>query len=291
MVGIDISGFQPDNVEGSWDFIVVKSTQGTEGVVNPKVGAQWANAARTTRGLYHYARPAESSGAMQADLFADDALARGFRPNIDMWQLDAEDGLNAGVSNAQWQTFVSSFMDRALARLGSRGFVYMGWYFVLGHGLQPHINKYKWWLPAYGPDDGGVHDYPPGVPANLVVIQQYTDQGGVDKNVIKDLGRYLPTPTPPPPPAPPKVRPTYMPALQLPPIVSACACPTGGAWLLGADGGVFGFGGAPFKGCPHGDKNVKLRDGEGWSQIRPANAKEHGYTYVCITTDGDPYAY
>ena len=51
--------------------------------------------------------------------------------------------------------------------------------------------------------------------------------------------------------SPPKgVTPMYSPALALQPIVADLRCPAGGAWLLGADGSVYGFGGAPyFGGC------------------------------------------
>lgn len=51
---------------------------------------------------------------------------------------------------------------------------------------------------------------------------------------------------------PTKVAPMYDPPITLAPIVADLACPTGGAWVLGRDGGVYAFGGAPFHGSAAG---------------------------------------
>src|SRR4051794_12869162 len=112
-VGIDISAYQADDVPGDWLFIVVKSTEGNT-YVNPRFDAQWRNAARTRRGVYHYARPAKSDGATQAKRFSDHALLHGFKPGEDMWQLDVEGALNEGVTGPQWAFFVAQFMNLAL---------------------------------------------------------------------------------------------------------------------------------------------------------------------------------
>lgn len=200
-IGVDISGYQPEDVPGNWEFIVVKITEGNY-ESNHNQAAQWRNAARTTRGVYHYARIGRGGAVQQADFFCDRALQLGFTPGTDIWQLDAEDGLNNGVTNEQWQQYVTVFMDRALQRLGPRGFLYAGWYFVLSHGLQDHIRKYKWWLPAYGPNDGVAHPFPPGVPSELVVIHQFTSHGNLDQNHIIDHVRYGDSSPPAPPPKP-----------------------------------------------------------------------------------------
>ena len=90
-----------------------------------------------------------------------------------------------------------------------------------------------------------------------------------------------------PPMTPQKVRPDYMPAINLPGIVSSMKAPDG-AWLLGEDGGVFGFPvGIPIYGSPHGQP---LSPGEVWSQIRAPKPGE-GQHYTCVTSAGDLYRY
>ena len=186
MVGIDVSGFQADDVPGDYEFCVVKSTQGTA-VSNPKVAAQWQAASRhPRRGLYHYARPNQHAGNIEANYFADDAVARGFQPGKDMWQLDAEGQMNENVAPETWRAYVDAFMGVALARLGKAGYLYIGWPFYLeqyGHDTGT-LAKYHWWLPDYGPNDGNVHDFASGVPANLVVIHQFTSHGNLDQNRV-----------------------------------------------------------------------------------------------------------
>lgn len=49
-------------------------------------------------------------------------------------------------------------------------------------------------------------------------------------------------------PAPTEVKPMFDPPAVLEPIVAACACPTGGAWLAASNGAVYAFGGAPYQG-------------------------------------------
>lgn len=302
MTGIDISGFQPDNVPGPWEFIVVKTTEGTS-VVNPRADAQWLYASRTTRGLYTYARPGKGSAPVQAQAFIRDALARGFRPGVDIWQLDAEAGGNESVSPQTWQAYVDAFMLVTLAQLGPRGFLYAGWPFVQTYGLQGHVQRYKWWLPAYGRNDGNVNPYPPGTPEQLVVIHQFSSHGGLDQNRVVDSARYgasaPPAPAPKPKPVPPaKVKPMHKPYAAI--WQADCDCPTGGAWILGTDGGVITVGSAPFLGSPIGI-GVKLDEGVSWTEIRlvdpkrPADPKvrQDGKpaTYVCITSDDHRYAF
>lgn len=109
------------------------------------------------------------------------------------------------------------------------------------------------------------------------------------------------TPRPPPPPVV-KVRADYVPALQLPPIVSSMKAP-GGSWLLGDDGGVFAFpndGTVPFHGSPHGT-NQQIPAGETWSKIRSPNRKDSKdpktrsdgkpVSYVCVTSGDHRYGY
>lgn len=177
-VGIDIADFQPDQVPGDWLFVVLKTTQGIH-VANEKAAEQWAFAAQFPyRGLYHYATPLDSaeagmasSGAIQANYFADDALARGFRPGVDMWQLDVESELNEQVTPEDWAEFVPAFMAVAVKRLGIFGFQYGPVFYGAGY----------YWYPNYGPNDGLDHGVPAGIPA---VLHQYTSAGNLDQNHV-----------------------------------------------------------------------------------------------------------
>lgn len=204
MVGIDISGVQPDDVPGNWEFITVKATEKNY-APNPRLAAQWRNAARTDRGLYHYAVVGQSSPQEQAAFFAQIALGLDtpFQPGVDHWQLDCEGELNAGVTPTQWQQFIPTFMDLTLAKLGPRGLFYAGWYFIVANGLQPLVKKYKWWIPAYGVNDGKDYGIPSGPDPADVVVHQFTSFGGLDQNKIIDPVRWkAAAPAPAPTPAP-----------------------------------------------------------------------------------------
>lgn len=185
-VGIDISMFQATVPEGPWLFVVHKATEG-HSFQDPKFAERFPTFTGL-RGAYHYARPGESDGADQANHFADTVLAAGFKPNVDMWQLDCEDGENAGVA---WQPFIADFMAVAIQRLGNRGFLYAGYPFVQAHGLSQAVSDYHWWLPDYSVNDGNVHN--PQVPSAfqpLVILQQFTSAGNLDQNVVRNAATW-----------------------------------------------------------------------------------------------------
>ena len=184
-VGIDISGVQNVAIaSGDWEFVTVKTSEGVH-VPNNLASAQLgAVRAGTRKGVYHYARPGISDGASQANFFADDALARGFEPGKWMWQLDVEGIGNESVTGPQWRAFVDAFMEVGLARLGQLGFLYQGLYFFRD-AIQPQ--RYNWWVPAYGNNDGSLHPLPAGVNP---VLHQYTSAGGLDRNAVHDVARW-----------------------------------------------------------------------------------------------------
>ena len=74
---------------------------------------------------------------------------------------------------------------------------------------------------------------------------------------------------------------TYMPPLQLEPIVADLPCPTGGAWLLAASGAVYAFGGAPFLGGCNGKPYFDGRVA--------ASFKAAGDKYSIVATSGEIY--
>lgn len=188
--GIDVSHYQADaQLAGDWLFVVHAVGDGLN-FVDP-VFARRFTAQQGLRGAYLYGRPGESDGKTQANHFADEALAAGFKPGIDLWQLDAEHGENEGVTAQQWSQFIPAFMWQAFARLGRRAFFYAGWPFLEANGLTELVKTFQWWLPDYGPNDGTVH--PVQVPADhadYVVLHQYTSKDNLDRNVVANTTRW-----------------------------------------------------------------------------------------------------
>lgn len=286
MTGIDISGVQPDDIPGPWEFVVVKLSEGT-GMPNPRFTAQWQAAKRTTRGVYHYARPAKSSDSVQANFFANEALARGFKPGVDIWQLDAEDGLNAGVGN--WREFITEFMAVALARLGRRGFLYAGWPFLQAHGCADLPGKFMWWLPDYNRNDGSYHEPSSAAPKQFVVIHQFTSIP-LDQNRVLNPDAYGFQAPPAPQPPKEKLVPQYRPAFVCAAVLQDTPTSPARAGVQ-PDGAVFvwdanlGY---------HGGANGKdyFKGHEAAALVYPnAEEKAAGKVYVILDTQKDRYAY
>lgn len=75
--GLDVSGWQPNvDWQSQWNmgarFVYIKTTEGTD-YTSSNFSNQWAGATNTgfIRGAYHFAIPAVSSGAAQANYFVD----------------------------------------------------------------------------------------------------------------------------------------------------------------------------------------------------------------------------
>lgn len=191
-VGIDISHYQATIPSGPWLFAVHATGDGLN-FVDPafKVRYESLRMIAPIVGAYHYARPAQSDGVVQAQHFAQLCLAAGFKPGIDIWQLDAEGGENDGVTGGQWRTFIDQFMQEATKTLGDRGFLYVGWPFAMQNGLTGILGRYNWWLPDYSINDGQVHPVQaPPLFAQYVVVHQFTSHGGLDQNVVLDVKQW-----------------------------------------------------------------------------------------------------
>lgn len=196
-VGIDVSAFQetipPTNNGAPWLFVVHKATEGVS-FRDPQFSSRFP-ATTGVRGAYHYARPGYSDGMKQAQTFATECLAYGFRKGVDIWQLDCEAQGNQGINGATWAAFIEAFYAEAVTLLGSRGFVYMGWPWAvetLGVQLATQlVSKYPWWLPDYGVNDGQIHavSAPFEVQADIV-LHQFSSAGGLDRNVIYNAAAY-----------------------------------------------------------------------------------------------------
>lgn len=141
------------------------------------------------RGAYHYAHPAASSATEQANRFIRVVTATGFKVGTDLWMLDAEKYADlTGPALAAW---IDDFMEIVSAALGDRGFLYMGFpYFEanISKGDFTLLRKYRWWLPAYGKNDGTDHGVTPGLPVTPV-LHQYTSVP-YDRSNIVDFTRW-----------------------------------------------------------------------------------------------------
>lgn len=171
---IDISYAQGAIPAGNWDGVIVQLTHDTHGI-DVMGERHFHDAARwPVRGGYHYANPQASDAATQAALFVNRTTALGFRRGVDCWALDFEEhALSSADANRSW---ITAWMAYATGALGARGFLYVGWPYAQASGLDAKfLQRFNWWLPAYGPNDGQPHD--PVCPF-APVLHQYTSRGG-----------------------------------------------------------------------------------------------------------------
>lgn len=177
--------------DGVWDAGFVRATTGRDNTgAHTEVDAGFVdhwNVLKTKpypRGAYHYANPdgAEDARA-QAMIFAHTVLSAGFRKGVDLWMLDLEGAVQRhGAALTQW---VRDFMDEATSLLGSRSFLYVGWPWFESSGADISIlHEYRWWLPAYGVNDGQDHgtELPPGAPTP--VLHQFTSNPFDKSNIV-----------------------------------------------------------------------------------------------------------
>jgi hypothetical protein len=87
-----------------------------------------------------------------------------------------------------------------------------------------------------------------------------------------------------------ELSPMFNPALVLRPIVAELNCPTGGAWLLGDDGSIYAFGGAPYLGGANGQGYFFNRKP---ATLELPNAAEAaaGKHYTIVATSSERYSY
>ena len=141
------------------------------------------------------------------------------------------------------------------------------WPTVRNAFIDAQVPEPHYWIAAY-PGDG------PVVPAGAVA-HQWVDHGDYDESVVADYWPGIdPAPT---------TGGTPVPVANA---VDACLCPTGGSWVLGADGGGFAFGGAPFHGSYPGLPPAEREGTRSFVAIVPTSA---GYTLVA--NDGATYSF
>jgi GH25 family lysozyme M1 (1,4-beta-N-acetylmuramidase) len=174
--GIDVSSYQPNvnwpAVKAAVDFVYIKATESTN-YRNPEFSKQYAGASQTglIRGAYHFARPAASSGAAQAQYF----LANGGRWSGDGRTLPGSLDLEAGCSGlsppamVQWIREFSDTYERATGRPPVIYTTTSWWQQCTGNNASFGA-KNPLWLARYGPQPGPL-------PAGWVFYSfwQYTD--------------------------------------------------------------------------------------------------------------------
>ena len=107
------------------------------------------------------------------------------------------------------------------------------------------------------------------------VAHQYADPGPYDLSIVAD---YWPGVDPVP------ANGGTMALIDNP--VDACVCPTGGMWVLGADGGVGNYDGAPFHGSYPG---LPANERQGTRTFLAIEATATGY--VLLANDGTEYQF
>lgn len=155
---------------GAWDCTFYRAThdspRSNNGGLDTGFATYWPGI-QGIRGTYHYANPDAGPAVEQAKLFCDRVLSQGWRskatsvqhPGGDLWALDMEGDVNLrGTALVAW---IDAFMSYTRSKLGDRGFLYIGfpWYVThVSHTDFRTLQRYRWWLPDYGPNDG--HEHP-----------------------------------------------------------------------------------------------------------------------------------
>jgi lysozyme len=255
---------------------ICKATEGTN-FVDGQFIRNWSTLGGlpdAMRGCYHFARVGSSLPAQQADRFV--SIVRTVKPG-DILVLDLE------VGDGNLSSWAGEWLAEVQRLTNLTPWIYSYGPFIRQHLTDPALAQFPLWLAAY-------QSTPPACPPpwKSYRLWQHTDRAiipGISGPCDESIGRFD-TPTP-------EVRPMFDPPLQ---VVDAIACPTGGAWGLGADGGIYGFGGAPMLGNVVGKSYFAGRKpARLWASDDPEMVRQRpGYTpvpgqYVIQATSGEFY--
>lgn len=189
--GVDVSSFQhPSNAAINWasvaaagyQFAAIKATEGNY-YVNPYYAndAAAATAARMYVAAYHFANPADSTGAAQADYAVQNAgnykvggqyLPLGLDLEYDPYSTD----WCYGLSPAQMVSWISDFVTEATTLTGAAPIIYTprNWW-ELCTGSSTAFGNDVLWVPAYSAGAPGA----PPAGWNTWTMWQYTSSGTV----------------------------------------------------------------------------------------------------------------
>ncbi|QRV88209.1 lysozyme [Ceratobasidium sp. AG-Ba] len=144
--GIDVSGYQPgidwNAVKANGiEFAYVKATQGTT-YTSPEFANQYNGAYNVgiIRGAYHFAEPASSSGADQANYFLQNGGSWSNDGKTLPGALDLEglDGVECGLSGAPMVNWIKEFVDTYYAATTRYPVIY---------------TRTNWWIDCTGNSD------------------------------------------------------------------------------------------------------------------------------------------
>jgi GH25 family lysozyme M1 (1,4-beta-N-acetylmuramidase)/putative cell wall-binding protein len=153
--GVDVSGYQTDKTDWAnlqnegYKFAFIKSTESTT-YISSYFQKQWvaAGAQGFIRGTYHFAQPAESSGATQARYFyahgaAMSAGTLGTLPPA----LDIENSDCAGLTPAAMVSWISSFVSTITSLTGRQPLIYtyQGWWNKCTGGSTAFNTRVHFW--------------------------------------------------------------------------------------------------------------------------------------------------
>lgn len=269
---------------GAWDAGFVRATH--DGPTSNDDGfdtgfdAHWKALAyaRYPRGAYHFAHPAASSASEQANRFINKVRGQGFRTGVDLWMLDIEK--YDDLSGAALTAWIRTFMETVKAALGDRGFLYIGYPYFVERGLDLSLlHTYRWWLPAYGPNDGNDHGVTAGLPVTPV-LHQFTSIP-FDKSNVIDNTRWHDLFDPEV-----IVHQQFNPPLKIVASTEYQHPKLGQAFVMvQADGSCFCVPGAAYLGGMNGDPNFKGRT------VAEVHGVDQGVKvgYVLVDTRGETY--
>jgi GH25 family lysozyme M1 (1,4-beta-N-acetylmuramidase) len=157
-------------------FAFIKATEGTT-FLDGRFDANYVAAynAGIIRGAYHFARPASSSGAAQADFVASNGGAWSADGRTLPAALDLEAGCH-GLSQAAMRSWVQDFLNRYRARTGRYAIIYTTtswWTTCTGNWSGPWSTS-PLWIARWASAPGAL---PAGAP--FWSFWQYTSSGSV----------------------------------------------------------------------------------------------------------------
>ena len=155
-------------------FVIFKATEGT-GFVDGDHDA-WVAAARSQHklvGHYHFAQPAASSGAAQADFF----LAHAKPEPGDVVALDLE---TSGITPATTAGFAADFLGAVKAATGASPWLYVNGTYRYLTGGYTALRTYPLWFAAPGQVAGSVTP----APWPVLTAHQYGTVGALDADAF-----------------------------------------------------------------------------------------------------------
>lgn len=254
--------------------VILKASEGTN-FKDPDFvqWAQWAQAAGLTIGGYHFGH-ADQNAASQATAFNAQIAAAGVP--VPVRCLDME------VTGGNVEAFCQTFCPAAHINL-----LYSGAYFAQSEIAAP-IPGVDWWIASYGTVQQ------PRAPWGVEAGWQFTDAGNIpgvgrgDLSVF-DTGVWAALTGGSTAPSTPKVAFMHNPPWSLDgPWVADLNCPSGGAWLLTADGALYQAGTAPGVKGMNGNPAFVGRTAAQLIAPNPAETAA-GYKCVIVATSGERY--